>query len=506
TAPIPMTMHVVNRLPEFLPPAENIIAQVGQPIQGVLPIKPDQTGETLTFRIVTQGSKGTLTLDNPTTGAFTYRPNPGTFGPDTFTFAVSDGAGETAPIPMTIHVENKLPEFLLPAENLIAQVGQPIQGVLPIKPDQTGETLTFRIVTQGSKGTLTLDNPATGAFTYRPNPGTFGPDTFTFAVSDGAGETAPIPMTIHVENKLPEFLPPTENMIAQVGQPIQGILPIKPDQTGETLTFRIVTQGSKGTLTLDNPTTGAFTYRPNPGTFGPDTFTFAVSDGAGETAPIPMTVQIVNQPPRPVADTLTMIAGQTLNGTLAVSDADGDSLAYRISTQGTKGTVTITDAATGAYTYVPSPGAYGTDTFSFVVNDGIADSEAVTVTVHIDVDAAVSFAEPAQRVLDGHTAFVSVRLSTPSGKNVTVPYAISGSSTAGEDFSVPAAGMSITIPSGQIEVEIPVILADNSNTEGEETVVLNLGTPINGRMGAIASHTVTIVSALPVGGGMDDGE
>ncbi|MBF0132833.1 MAG: tandem-95 repeat protein [Magnetococcales bacterium] len=401
---------------------------------------------------------------------------------------------------------NRLPEFIPFAENLRVDMGKTYTGLLPIK-DEEGETnLTFRIITSGEKGTATITNPQTGAFTYQPRPGFVGPDTFTFVINDGIGETTPASVTMHVVNTLPEFLPPTETIIAQAGQPIQGILPIKNDQTGETLTFRIVTQGNKGAITLDNPATGAFTYRPNPGTFGPDTFTFAVSDGAGETAPIPMTVQVVNQPPRPVADTLTITAGQTLNGTLAVSNADGDSLAYRIITQGTKGTVTMTNAATGAYTYIPNPGAYGTDTFTFIVNDGIADSEAVTATVNIDVDAAVSFAEPAQRVLDGHTAFVVVRLSTPSGKNMTVPYAISGSSTAGEDFSVPAAGMSITIPSGQVEAEIPVTLADNSNTEGEETVVLNLGTPVHGHMGAIASHTVTIVSAPSMRGGKDAGE
>ncbi|HIJ84656.1 MAG TPA: tandem-95 repeat protein, partial [Magnetococcales bacterium] len=346
-------------------------------------------------------------------------------------------------------------------------------------------------------------NPATGAFTYQPNLGTSGPDTFTFAVSDGAGETAPIPMTIHVANKLPEFLPPTENIVAQVGQLLQGILPIKNDQTGETLVFKIVSQGSKGKIILTNPATGAFTYQPNPGTSGPDTFTFAVSDGAGETAPIPMTVQVVNNPPSPVADTPTIMAGQTLNATLSVSNADGDTLAYRIVTNGSKGVVTLTNAATGTYTYVPNPGAYGTDTFTFIVNDGIADSQAVTVTVNVDVDAAVSFAESAQRVLDGHTALVAVRLSTPSGKNVTVPYAISGSATVNEDFSVPATGMSVTIPSGQIEVEISIPLFNNSNTEGEETVVLNLGQPINGHVGAIASHTVSIVSVPSVLGGKD---
>ncbi|MBF0349140.1 MAG: tandem-95 repeat protein [Magnetococcales bacterium] len=388
TTPTSVTMHVVNRLPEFLPPAENLIAQVGQPIQGVLPIKPDQTGETLTFRIVTQGSKGTITLDNPTTGAFTYRPNPGTFGPDTFTFAVSDGAGETDPLPMTIHVENRLPEFLPPAENIVAQVGsQAIQGVLPIKPDQTGETLTFRIVTPPTKGTLTLTNVATGTFTYQPFPGTSGPDTFTFAVSDGAGETAPMPMTIHVENRLPEFLPPTENIVAQVGsQAIQGLLPIKPDQTGETLTFRIVTQPTKGTLTLTNATTGAFTYQPFPGTSGPDTFSFSVSDGVGETAPMPMTIHVENKLPEfiPFTESIFVDAGQVFNGLLPIkSDQTGETLTFRIVTNGTKGTATLTNTATGAFSYRPNPGTTGPDTFSFAISDGVGETQPITMTLNI---------------------------------------------------------------------------------------------------------------------------
>jgi len=50
---------------------------------------------------------------------------------------------------------------------------------------------------------------------------------------------------------------------------------------------------------------------------------------------------------------------------------------------GTLGTATITNPATGAVVYTPSPGATGIDTFTFVANDGRADSNVGTVTILI---------------------------------------------------------------------------------------------------------------------------
>ncbi|MBF8271863.1 MAG: hlyA 8 [Magnetococcales bacterium] len=238
-------------------------------------------------------------------------------------------------------------------------------------------------MTQGTKGTITLTDPATGAFTYQPNPGTSGPDTFTFSVSDGAGETPPMPMTIHVENRPPEFVPFTTSLFVDAGQVFNGTLPVRDDQGGETVTFRIVANGTKGIATITNPAMGAFSYRPNPGTTGPDTFSFVIGDGVGETAPIVVTINIVNNAPRPVAGSLTVTAGQSVSGTFSVPNPDGDTLTYRIVGQGLKGTATVTDQATGAFSFAASATASGADSFTFVVNDGVGDSDPVPVNITI---------------------------------------------------------------------------------------------------------------------------
>jgi hypothetical protein len=72
-----------------------------------------------------------------------------------------------------------------------------------------------------------------------------------------------------------------------------------------------------------------------------------------------------------------------VDGTLVASDLDGDPLTYSIVANGSLGTAVITNATTGAFTYTPNLGVSGTDSFSFKVNDGSADSDTATVTIAI---------------------------------------------------------------------------------------------------------------------------
>ena len=71
------------------------------------------------------------------------------------------------------------------------------------------------------------------------------------------------------------------------------------------------------------------------------------------------------------------------SGQVAATDADGNLLTYALASNGTLGSVTITDATTGAFTYTPLPDANGVDAFTFIANDGRVDSNAATVTVTI---------------------------------------------------------------------------------------------------------------------------
>ena len=52
------------------------------------------------------------------------------------------------------------------------------------------------------------------------------------------------------------------------------------DVDGDALTYSIVSNATIGTATITNATTGAYTYTPNLGVSGVDSFTFKVNDGS----------------------------------------------------------------------------------------------------------------------------------------------------------------------------------------------------------------------------------
>jgi VCBS repeat-containing protein len=162
------------------------------------------------------------------------------------------------------------------------------------------------------------------------------------------------------------------------------------DPDNDSLTYSIVANGTLGTATITNPATGAFTYTPNPDANGTDAFTFKVSDGTVDSnvATETMTISPINDAPVAANGTASVNAGASVTGTLVATDVDSANLTYVLLTNGAKGTATITNAGTGAYTYAASTGSTGTDTFTFKANDGFLDSNAGTITVTITSCAA----------------------------------------------------------------------------------------------------------------------
>lgn len=136
---------------------------------------------------------------------------------------------------------------------------------------------------------------------------------------------------------------------------------------------------------------------------------------AAQAAPFSLTPVQINPPngydafkaiegnPKPDAQNISISVNDTdvYQGNLLGSDIVNDPLTYSIVDQPVKGTVTITDTATGAFTYTPiadKSKAFGKDTFTYKVNDGVQNSEVATVTVTIldTVPPTVSITNPAE--------------------------------------------------------------------------------------------------------------
>ena len=111
------------------------------------------------------------------------------------------------------------------------------------------------------------------------------------------------------------------------------------------------------------------------------------------------------------------------------------------------------------------------------------------------MDPDVSFATAASSDTEGpNTVNVLVTLSAAATAPVTIPFTVGGSATAAD--ATVAAGP-LVIPIGGTSGTIVVDLLQDTLSEGRERVLLTLGTPTNGLLGAITSHQVVILDDEP---------
>jgi hypothetical protein len=110
-----------------------------------------------------------------------------------------------------------------------------------------------------------------------------------------------------------------------------------------------------------------------------------------------------------------------------------------------------------------------------------------------DLPPTVSFEVAAQRVPEGAAqAEVVVQLSVPSGREIRVPFTVSGTALAGDDYTLVTTSP-LVIPPGQLSGVIEVdITVDTDYEEPDETVILTIGTPVNATRVAPYIHTITI--------------
>lgn len=352
----------------------------------------DGTGgaASLTVSIVDQASNGTVVL--AADGSFTYTPDAGFGGSDTFTYLADDGNGNTAQGTVTINV-NSAPVAANDAyttdEDTVLTIGAGT-GVLSNDSDSDGDVFTATIAQSPASGSVVLNDD--GSFEYTPAADVNGDVTFTYIIDDGALSSSEATVTISISpvNDVPtavdESYDATEETSLGVAI-IDGVLANDTDVDGDTLSAALVTDVANGTLTLNND--GSFTYLPNTGFSGPDTFTYTVTDGVATSVEATATINVgnLNDPPIAAIDEYTIAEGSTLvvdaeNGVLANdTDDDGDTLTASLGSQPFKGSISFNPD--GSFEYTPDPGESGLDTFVYRANDGSVDSNVATVSINI---------------------------------------------------------------------------------------------------------------------------
>ncbi|GAA5117363.1 hypothetical protein GCM10023339_28080 [Alloalcanivorax gelatiniphagus] len=171
---------------------------------GVLANDTDAEGDALTATSATPAAHGLVELAED--GSFTYTPDAGFAGEDSFTYRADDGISTSAATTVTLTVEDEVeppgsaPVAVTDAFDAVA--GQPLvvgaPGVLGNDTDEDGDALTATGASQPVNGAVVL--AADGSLTYTPDAGFAGKDVFTYTASDGTDSSAPATVTITVKS------------------------------------------------------------------------------------------------------------------------------------------------------------------------------------------------------------------------------------------------------------------------------------------------------------------
>ncbi|MEM9511714.1 MAG: Ig-like domain-containing protein, partial [Cyanobacteria bacterium P01_E01_bin.48] len=169
-----------------------------------------------------------------------------------------------------------------------------------------------------------------------------------------------------------------------------GVLDGDTDLDGDNLTAVLENGPANGTLTLNDD--GSFDYTPDAGFSGTDSFTYFANDGEDNSnaATVELTVgdpPVENTPPVADDDSFATDFGTVLTvsadaGVLdGDTDIDGDDLTAVLDSGPANGTLTLNED--GSFEYTPDEGFSGTDSFTYVANDGTEDSNVATATIEV---------------------------------------------------------------------------------------------------------------------------
>ncbi len=259
-------------------------------------------GGNLTAVLTSEPSHGELTEFDWETGEYTYQPEEGFVGTDTFTYIATDGELYTDPITVTITVTNTLPN--LADDTTGTHMGDPVSGINVLANDVDPDSDTFAVNSFSYEGSGTLVQNGDGTFTYTPPQGFTGQDSFTYTTNDGQTGVSSAPATAHitVTNALPVPGPDTATTNQDVAV-VVNILANDIDPDGDPFTAVLLGSPSHGTLTPNSD--GTFTYTPQPGYAGADGFTYYATDGqsgaefSGTSVSITVNPVVVPPPPPP---------------------------------------------------------------------------------------------------------------------------------------------------------------------------------------------------------------
>ncbi len=188
--------------------------------------------------------------------------------------------------------------------------------------------------------------------------------------------------------------------------------------------------------------------------------------------PIVVVPLVTNQAPVAANESLTVNEDTPLNLVLQGTDTNGDTLTYSVVNSPTRGQLT---GVAPNLTYSPAPNDYGTDSLTFVVNDGQVTSAVATVLITI---------------LPVNDSPVAIAQTVTTAQNSSVTITLDGSDPEGDLLT----GLIVTAPTnGTASVTGRQILyTPGVNYSGDDQITFRLND--GGASSAAATISITVVA------------
>lgn len=421
-----ITVNALNNPPTV--PDYTVTTPLNTPVSGTVVGHDVDPGDTLTYALNASPTNGSVTV-NPN-GNWTYIPNSGFIGVDTFKVLVSDGHGGTAVSTITVNVNGAKLNAIKTSDKSSAKAGDIITysvaitnagnvtaaNVIFTDSIPAGTTLvansfkvngltkpgadpslginigninagitsnvSFQVQVQFKPLSGVYNNEASMSYTYRSDPQ--GPD---LPGNDSSNKT-----TTTALNNPPTV--PNYNLTTNVNTPVSGNVVGTDVDPGDTLVYSLNSSPSHGTVLVNLD--GSFTYTPSLDFLGTDSFTVLVSDGHGGTATSTITIN-VNAPKLSMvktADKTEAFVGDVITYSIAIKNigtADAQNVIFKDTPPAGTNFVVNSFAKNGSTILNASP-ALGVNIGSIAINDMVTVSFQVKVISRPDPPSFINVA------------------------------------------------------------------------------------------------------------------
>jgi VCBS repeat-containing protein len=317
------------------------------------------------FTNPTNGTVNSFSID----GTFTYTPNTGFIGNDSFQYYVLDHCGlyELAYVYLNVVGPNGNP---VAADQTLTSLNEDVTfngSLTSLVSDPENDLITYQLVAAPLFGSLQL--LTNGSYTYTPPANFTGSVNFTYSACDIVGQCNQGIITLVVNNT--DNDPPlllNDNLI--INEDTSGQINVYNNDSDDsaTLNYSLVNQAAFGVASLIN-NAGSFSYTPNTNYFGNDSFTIQACDGVNcTTSVVNITINAINDAPVASTFQLNLLEDISTAGSIStISDVDNTTLLF--STPNGNSITGLVINSNGTYQYTAPANYFGNQTITIQACD-----------------------------------------------------------------------------------------------------------------------------------------